>query len=89
MNSLRKFWFRFETLPRPTAVNLGCGVTAYNRDDALNLLREHVFGPYGLPPIVECIEDVELDQIEKKHARPNIGDTERHGIWFPLGYPPG
>lgn len=88
MSNLRKFWFRFEALPRPTAINLGCGVTADSRDDALQLLREHVFGPNGPPPIVEYIEDVELDQIEQKHARPNIGDPQRRGIWFPQGYPP-
>jgi hypothetical protein len=89
MNSLRKYWFRFESLPRPTVVNLGCGVTTYTRDDALNLLREHVFGPNGPPTIVECIEDVELHQIERKHSCPNIGDTQCRGIWFPQGYPPG
>jgi len=84
---LHMFWFRFEALPKPTAVNLGCGVTAYSREDALNLLRKHVFGANGPPPIIDCIEDVGLDQIEQKHARPNIGDTSRRGIWFPQGYP--
>jgi hypothetical protein len=87
MSRLHKFWFRFETLPKSTAINLGCGVTAYSRDDALILLRKYVFGPNGPPPIIEFIEDVDLDQIEQKHARPSIGDTSRRGIWFPQGYP--
>jgi hypothetical protein len=88
MRKLRKFWFRFETIPKPTAINLGCGVTAYTRDDAVGLLRDYVFGANGPPPIIECIEDVEMDQIEQEHARPNAGDTEIRGIWFPQGYPP-
>ena len=86
MSKLRRFWFRFETIPEPTALNLGCGVTAYNRDDALGLLREYVFGQNGPPPIIECIEDVAMDQIEQKHARPNVGNILVRGIWFPQGY---
>ena len=88
MKTLRRFWFRFEALPKPTAINLGCGVTAYTLDDAIDLLRDRIFGKIGLPPIIECIEDVEMDQIEQKHARPNVGNTQIRGIWFPQGYPP-
>ncbi len=88
MSSLRLFWFRFEPLPRPTAINLGCGVTAYSRDDALSLIREHVFGSNDPPPIIDYIEDVRLDQIEQNHVRPNIGNIQRRGIWFPQGYSP-
>jgi hypothetical protein len=80
---LRKFWFRLETLPRPTAINLGCGVMAYTKDDAMRLLRDHVFDRHGLLSIIECIEDAGMDQIEQNHARPNIGNTDIRGIWFP------
>jgi hypothetical protein len=86
MKSLRKFWFVFERLQQPSAINLGCGVTAYDKDDAIILLRDYIFGNNGPPTILNCIEDVSLDQIEQKHARPNIGDTEVRGIWFPQGY---
>jgi hypothetical protein len=83
---VRKYWFRFERRPKPTAINLGCGVTAYDYDDAIGLLRDRIFGANGPPPIVEAIEDVDLSSLEQKHVLPNIGDTATRGIWFPQGY---
>jgi hypothetical protein len=47
MGKLRQFWFKFEQMPAPTPVNLGCGVTAFSREDALSLLREKIFGENG------------------------------------------
>ena len=84
--TLRRFWVRFEQLPRPTAINLGCGVTALSLNDALSIIQERVFGDDPCPSIVECIEDVSLEQIEQKHARPNIGNVLRRGVWFPQGF---
>jgi hypothetical protein len=63
-HQLRRYWFRFDRLPRPTAINLGCEVTAYNYDDAIGQLRERMFGPNDPPPIVESIEDVDLSSLE-------------------------
>jgi hypothetical protein len=88
MSELHKFWFKFEPIPLPSAINVGCGVTAYDLNDALQMLRDYVFGHNGPPSIVQCIEDVEMREIEQNHAYPNIGDTERRGIWFPQGYYP-
>ncbi|MGY3234875.1 hypothetical protein ACVMAJ_001765 [Bradyrhizobium sp. USDA 4448] len=86
MKELRRFWFKFERLPMPTALNLGCGVTAHDYDDAIKLLREFVFGPNGPPTIVQLVEDVELSALERNHVQPNLGNTEVRGIWFPQGY---
>jgi hypothetical protein len=47
MTELHKYWFRFEKIAKPTAVNLGCGVTAYSEQDALELLRNAIFGANG------------------------------------------
>lgn len=86
MTRLRKFWFRFEKHPRPTAINLGCGVTAYDYNDAIVVLRERVFGPNGPPEILELIEDIEVEALEKNHVLPNLGNFETRGVWFPRGY---
>ena len=86
MQTLRKYWFEFEKLPKPTAINLGCGVTAYDGEDAIRLLQEFVFGPNGPPPIVKRVEDVELSTLDPNHVLPNLGDVNRRGIWFPQGY---
>jgi hypothetical protein len=86
MTNLRKFWFKFERLPAPTAINLGCGVTAHSREDALALLKERVFGNNPVPPIVEVVEDVTEAALERKHVLPNLGNVEERGVWFPQGY---
>jgi hypothetical protein len=86
MSNLRRYWFKFERLPVPAAVNLGCGVTAHSRDDALALVKERVFGTEKLPPLVEVVDDVDVSSLERKHVLPNLGNLRERGIWFPQGY---
>jgi hypothetical protein len=86
MNGYGRYWFRFEKLPNPSAINLGCGVTASDYEDAISLLRERVFGQNGPPPIEECIENVDVSTLEPKHVAPNLGAVHLRGIWFPQGY---
>jgi hypothetical protein len=82
---LRRYWFTFERFENPTALNLGCGVTAASYDDALALVRDSVF--HGrTPPINDCIEDVDVSRLDANHVLPNVGNVLVHGIWFPLGY---
>jgi predicted small metal-binding protein len=59
-----------EQIPRPTAINLGCGVTAHSKEDVMRLLNDHVYSEHGPLAIVSCIEDATMDQIEQNHARP-------------------
>jgi hypothetical protein len=86
VKTLRRFWFKFERLPTPTAINLGCGVSAYDYDDAISLLQERMFGPNGPPAIEQCTQDVEIQTLEKNHVLPNIGNLDARGIWFPQGF---
>ena len=82
----RRFWFVFEPIGRPTALNLGCGVTAHDRADAVALLQTFVFPSEGPLKIIRVVEDVKLDDLEKNHVLPNLGKTYVRGIWFPQGY---
>ena len=86
VRELHQFWFKFERLPTATAINLGCGVTAYSREDAVALLRERVFGANGPPPVLEIVDDVTAATLDPKHVLPNIGNLAERGIWFPQGY---
>jgi hypothetical protein len=86
VGDLRQFWFTFEPMPTPAAINLGCGVTAFSREDALALLRERVFGANGVPPVVEVIDDITRTALDQKHVVPNLGKVEERGVWFPQGY---
>jgi hypothetical protein len=83
---MKRYWFKFEKLPKPSAINLGCGVTAHTYDDAIALLRERIFGPNGPPPIEQCVEDIDISTLDSKHVLPNIGPVDVRGIWFPQGH---
>lgn len=53
---LKRFWFEFEHFNYPTVFDIGCGVTAYDYDDAVNILKERM-GPLIIPsngPIFSC-----------------------------------
>lgn len=86
MKGLRRFWFRFAGLSRPSALTLGCGVTAHDQEDALKVLRERVFAQGSFPAILECLEDVDVSTLDERHVLPNLGDVTARGIWFPQGY---
>jgi hypothetical protein len=83
---LTRYWFSFEPFPEPTPLNLGCGVTAFDYEDALMLLDTRVFRESGIPPIKSRIENVDVRDLEQRHVAPNIGVVSERGIWFPLTY---
>jgi hypothetical protein len=87
--ALRRFWFEFEFLsraPLPLGTWKGCGVTAWDRNDAEQLLCEIVFAGSPLPKIRRLIEDVDVSTLDPGHVLPNMGNVFPRGIWFPLGY---
>jgi hypothetical protein len=86
MIKLRKFWFEFTRIDEPTPLNLGCGVTAYTKDDAEMLVKSKIFADHEMPEICNIIDDVEFGQLEQQHVAPNIGNMFIRGVWFPLGY---
>lgn len=85
MKSLTRYWFTFEKASMPTPLNIGCGVTAYNYDDALNLLRERMFGSDEPPKVLDVLENVDVSKLDQKHVIPNMGSVTVRGIWFPMG----
>ena len=83
---LRRYWFKFEPLEKPSPLNRGCGITAYSLDDAVSLLRERVFSDQPLPRIAQTIVDVDVSTLNPGHVIPNMGLVTRRGVWFPNGY---
>ncbi len=83
---LRRFWFRFASLPKFTSLSLGCGVTARDHEDALSILGETVFSGQAIPPIREVIEDVDIAGLDQGHVVPNMEPPIFRGVWFPKGY---
>lgn len=81
---LKRFWFRFAPSSTNRGVlNLGCGVTAFDYDDAVELLKSSVFRDEPLPQIVDVIEDVDVQTLDQKHVVPNMGTVVHRGVWFP------
>jgi hypothetical protein len=63
-------------------------VTAVSKDAATEMVRRVVFPGEPLPLIENFIEDFDLRELDANHVLPNMGDSTKAGIWFPLGYPP-
>lgn len=84
---LRRYWIRFDDPGRDAfGLGLGCGVTAFDRDDAVALLEEHLFkGPMPFP-IIASTEDVDIRTLDRGHGVPNMLPPNRRGIWYPIGY---
>lgn len=81
-----RYWVTFERINKPTPLNLGCGVTAYDQGDAIALMQRYIFGHTMIPAIANVITDVEMDDLDQHHVVPNVGDVSIRGIWFPQGY---
>ena len=81
---LRRYWFLFGGEPTDLRYfSQGCGVTAYNYEDAIHLLKEYAFKDQTLPEIKSAMEDFDVSTIEDKHIWPNIGVTVQRGVWHP------
>ena len=87
---LRHFWFvfhpRYSERLRERGLHLGCGVTAFDEDDARALLRLRVFGGQEPYETVRCIRDVRITDLDDHHMQANLWPPYWRGIWFPLGY---
>ena len=79
MVELTRFWFEFDG-PMPRS----CGVTAYNYDDAMSLLKKIVFQDGEVPEIRKMIEDIDISSLDEGKILPNIGAPSFRGIWYPI-----
>jgi hypothetical protein len=84
-----RFWFELNLsidILHPPGTLLGCGITAYDLNDALNILNTNVFKGFDAPKIKNIKEGVDIRSLDQAHVIPNIGVVSRRGVWFPLGY---
>jgi len=87
---MRRFWFELDlsiNIPHPPGTLLGCGITAYDLNDALGILHTNVFIGYAAPKIKNIKKDVDIRSLDQGHVIPNMGVVTNRGVWFPLGYP--
>jgi hypothetical protein len=82
---LKRYWFRFESQPFD-GLGLGCGVTAYDVEDAKSLLGDSMFRDTSWPRIIEIIEDVDVSTLDRGHVLSNMEPAVWRGVWYPKGY---
>jgi hypothetical protein len=83
-----RYWFEFHVNKNlPSTLGLGCGVTAYNYEDAITLLSKRIFNNDTAPPIKNVIENIDTSTLDAGHVLPNIAmPPSARGIWYPAGY---
>jgi hypothetical protein len=69
---------RWQTHP----INLGCGVTAFDIDDAMLLIRR-AFPDLSLQTPLDVTENIDVSTLDAGHVVPNMGNIFVRGIWWP------
>lgn len=93
-----RFWIEFDDTretPEPGVVVIddsraarlagGCGVTAWDLDDALDLIAA-AFADWSdepLPPVLRVIPDIDVGKLPKHVADHGLGVVVWRGVWHP------
>ena len=75
---LRPYWIKTSKPLGP-----GYGITARSEEDAETLLHLVLPSDYSVM-VIEPVKDA--GSLDQKHVIPNMGNTLRRGIWYPLGF---
>jgi hypothetical protein len=76
---LHRYWLEWE--PRDKNLTIGCGVTAFDEEDALALIAAAL--GRELPRPARVIEDVDVSMLDPRHVVPFIYPSNERGVWFP------
>lgn len=80
---LHRYWFRLSSHGEPSVLNLGCGITAYDMEDAKRLMVQEVFSVFDTREVLEVIADVDVGTLDQGHVIPNMASPSNRGVWFP------
>lgn len=94
---LKRYWFEFD-YPKPR-IGHGiyipacgcCGITAFDYQDALKIMRQFMLRDNETPIFKRVIENIDISTIEdeklftyaNENLRPNLGVSIWRGVWFP------
>ena len=73
MNILHRFWFTFVDAPNYSPLTKGCGITAFDYDDAISILRHRVYPKVGTLLVGSVKEDIDIQVLDRNHVIPNMG----------------
>lgn len=83
---LKRYWFSIKKdRELPIGISMGCGITAYNLEDAKKILSEQIFNnePFQIEDVKE---NIDISTLDKGHVLLNMLPPNRRGVWFPMGY---
>jgi hypothetical protein len=84
--ALHRFWIELESsVDGPS--RLAYGVTAFDEADALAILRHFAYEDRAdeMPAVAKIVADVNVEDLDPGHVRPNMNPPNWRGIWFPKG----
>jgi hypothetical protein len=82
---LCRFWITFKDVTL-SSLRIGCGITAFDLADALDILEKNVFSSQETLDIESITENIDIQLLDQKHVISNMGLVTNRGFWFPLGY---
>lgn len=83
---MTRYWFKIKRDKKlPPGIMIGCGITAFNLQDAKEMLSKKVFNnePFEIEDIKE---DIDISTLDQDHVIPNMHHPLKRGVWFPLGF---
>jgi hypothetical protein len=86
---LKRYWFEFD-FPKPRLSHDAyipacgcCGITAFDYNDALIIMRRFMLLENEKPIFSRVIENIDVSTIEDMHIIPNLGVPVWRGVWYP------
>jgi hypothetical protein len=64
-----------------TDASYGIGITAYSKEDAMELLAKDQ--QLAKEKVLQIIENVDIRTLDQGHVIPNMGPPNFCGIWYP------
>jgi len=85
---LKRYWFEFDfsnpCLSRYRYLPAcGCGITAFDYEDALKIMRRFILRDNNMPAFSRIVENIDISTIEDMNVRPNLGVPVWRGVWYP------
>ena len=65
-----------------TVLTVGCGVSGYDEDDCLALVRAEIFHGRPLPEIRSRVPDIDVSTLPEP-LQSVVGNPASRGVWFP------
>lgn len=62
------------------------GVTAFDMDDAMGIVRTRLLHGAAPPDPERVIEDVDLRSLDENHVGNQMSSPHVRGVWYPRGF---